>query len=110
MMNKENKVNDLHVECPDGAVCRKDATSRKAFAGYTLEELRIRKVVNELKINAAKEQIALFVSPQVQGEVKSFSNCIRSFDTVMKYFDIAMLAYGISRRVSSFFGRFSRKK
>lgn len=111
MMNKENKVIDQHFNDADVAVQRKDDVSSKvAFKGYTLEELRIRKVVNELKINAAKDRIALLVSPQVKGEVKTISNCISGFDTVMKYVDIAMLAYGISRRISSFFRYFSRKK
>lgn len=80
------------------------------FKGYTLEELRIKKVVNELQIAAAKDRIMLMVSPQVKGEVKTISGCIRGFDTILKYLDIAMLAYGITRRVTGFFRRFSRHR
>ena len=80
------------------------------FKGYTLEELRLKKVVNELKVAAAKDRLMLMVSPQMKGEVKTISGCIRGFDNFMKYFDIAMLAYGVTRRVSGFFRRFSRHR
>lgn len=80
------------------------------FKGYTLEEIRLKKVINELKIAAAKDRLMLLVSPQVKGEVSTISGCIKGFDNILKYFDIAMLAYGITRRVAGFFRRFQRRR
>lgn len=80
------------------------------FKGYTIDELRMKKVVSELKIAAAKDRIMMMVSPEVKGEVNTIKSCVRGFDTFMKYLDVALLAYGISRRVSRFFGKFSRRR
>ncbi len=80
------------------------------FKGYTIDELRMNKVVSELKIAAAKDRLMMMVSPEVKGEVNTIKSCVRGFDTFMKYLDVALLAYGISRRVSRFFGKFSRRR
>ena len=80
------------------------------FKGYTIDELRMNKVVSELKIAAAKDRLMMMVSPDVKGEVNTIKSCVRGFDTFMKYLDVALLAYGISRRVSRFFGKFSRRR
>ncbi len=95
-------------EMTSGAHC--DLRRKHNFRGYTLNELRMRKVVNELKIGAAKDRLMLFVSPEVKNEVGAIKNYVRGFDTFMKYLDIALLAYGISRRVSRFFRKFSRHR
>ena len=88
--------------------CKRHRQDR--FKGYTIDELRMKKVVSELKIAAAKDRLMMMVSPEVKGEVNTIKSCVRGFDTFMKYLDVALLAYGISRRVSRFFGRFSRHR
>ena len=80
------------------------------FKGYTLEELKLRRVVNELKIASVKDRLMLMVSPQKKSEANTISSYIHGFDSFIKYLDIAMLAYGITRRVSGFFRRFSRRR
>ena len=72
------------------------------FKGYTLEELKLRRVV--------KDRLMLMVSPQKKSEANTISSYIHGFDSFIKYLDIAMLAYGITRRVSGFFRRFSRRR
>ena len=52
----------------------------------------------------------LMVSPQKKSEANTISSYIHGFDSFIKYLDIAMLAYGITRRVSGFFRRFSRRR
>ena len=68
------------------------------------------KVVSELKIAAAKNRLMMMVLSEVKGDVNTIKSCLRGFDTFMKYLDVALLAYGISRRVSRFFGKFSRRR
>lgn len=119
-VSAEGSACDITQHCPDcvpsdkatrkGGKRNRPGRHKPDFKGYTLEELRLRRVVNQLKIAAAKDRLMLMVSPQMKGEVKTISGCIRGFDSFMKYFDIAMLAYGVTRRVSGFFRRFSRRR
>jgi|GEM_PF-7010418 len=83
---------------------------RHGFSGYTLDEIRMRKVVNELKTDMVMERIKMLVSPEKKGEANTIRSYINGFDNVMKYVDIAMLAYGITRRVTRFFRHFSRRR
>lgn len=94
-----------------GKECRHSILHRhhkKNFKGYTLEEMRLHKVVNDLKINAVKDRLAMMVSPRAKNEAGAVAGCINGFESFMRYVNIAMVAYGITRRVTAFFRRFSR--
>ena len=80
------------------------------FKGYTLEEMRMRKVVNELKIDITKEKLRSMVSPKAREESNAIKSYVRGFDSAMKYFDIAMLAFGVGKRVFSLFRRIGGKR
>lgn len=85
-------------------------SKEKPFKGYTLEEMRYRKVVTQLKIEVARERLMMAVSPKVKGEAQTISSYVRGFDTAMRYADIAMLAYSIMRKVGNFFSFFAGRK
>lgn len=91
---------------------RKPSRQRKPqeFRGYTLEEIRYRRLVNRLKIDIAQERLRMTFSRQTKKEETAISGAVNSFQTVMRFVDIAMVAFGITRRVSSFFRKFSRNR
>lgn len=82
----------------------------KPFRGYTLEEIRYRRVVNRMKIEIAQDKLRMLVSPQVKKDVGNVRSTVNFFQTMMRYVDIALVAYNVSRRVSTFFRRFSRRR
>ena len=88
---------------------RQPAKERR-FEGYTLEEIRYLRLVNRLKTDIARERLALVLSPQVRREADTVAGAVSSFQSVMKWADIAIAAYGVGRRVASFFRRFRSEK
>lgn len=76
------------------------------FRGYTLEEIRYRRMVNGLKIEVAKERLMLLTLSQFRSESDAVSGAVTNFQQVMKWADIALAAYSVGRRVFSFFRRF----
>ncbi len=107
------EIIETHVAFSNGLPGdRKSArkNKHKEFRGYTLEELRYRRVVNRLKIDIAQERLKMTLSGQTKKEEAAVSGAVNSFQTVMRFVDIAMVAFGITRKVSSFFRKFSRKR
>lgn len=79
------------------------------FRGYTLEELRYRRLVNSLKIDIAQERLRMTISPQAKQEAEAVSGAVNGFQSIMRIVDIAMVAFGVARRVGTFFRKFSRR-
>lgn len=101
---------DMMPDLPSYQDTATGASSGRPFKGYTLEELRIRRIINELKIRAVKDRLRLTYSFGAKGEAGTVKHYMNSFDNMMRYVDIAMLAYGVTRRVARLFRRFSRDK
>lgn len=110
MVGKEGATNAMQTGKPVKQKKLPPASAESSFKGYTLEEMRMRKVVNELKIKITKEKLYSMVSPKAREESNAIKSCVRGFDNAMKYFDIAMMAYGVTKRVFSLFRRFGGKR
>lgn len=82
----------------------------KPFKGYTLEELRYRRLVNRMKIEITQEKIKMLVSPKVKKDVQNVSSAVSGFQTFMRFMDIALVAYSVTRRVTGIFRKFSRRR
>lgn len=76
------------------------------FEGYTLDEIRTRRVINELKINMAKERIRLTLTPREPAEVSAINSAMSGFQNFMRYADIALVAFTATRRAASFLRKF----
>lgn len=74
---------------------------KKNFKGYSLEELRYRLVVNRLKIAVTRDKLLLMTSPKMEKSANSISEYVSGFNSFFKYLDVAMVAYAITRRVTS---------
>lgn len=83
-------------------------SNENSFKGYTLEELRARKVVNELKIDIVKNRIRRVVSPHESQKANTVKGYVKGFDFMMRYFNYAVLTFGISRRLLRLFRRFKK--
>lgn len=81
------------------------AEKGRRFKGYTLEEVRYLKVVNSLKIGIVQDQLKMTFSPQMASEAKTVAGYMRSFESFMRYADVAMMVYGVLRRVRTWWGR-----
>ena len=106
------EIIETHVEFNNGLSGEKKSALRHkkhGFRGYTLEELRYRRVVNRLKIDIAQERLRMTVSRQAKKEETTVAGVVSGFQNIMRYADIAMVAFGITRKVSSFFRKFSRR-
>ena len=84
--------------------------AEKPFRGYTLDEIRYRRLVTGLKIEVAQERLMMLVSPKLREEKEAINGTVNGFQNFMRAVDIAMMAYSITRRVMKIFRRFSRKK
>ena len=89
---------------------RVSSREKKPFRGYTLDEIRYRRLVTVLKIEVAQERFMMLVSPKLREEKEAINGTVNGFQNFMRAVDIAMIAYSITRRVTKIFRRFSRKK
>lgn len=89
---------------------RVSSREKKPFRGYTLDEIRYRRLVTGLKIEVAQERFMMLVSPKLREEKEAINGTVNGFQNFMRAVDIAMIAYSITRRVTKIFRRFSRKK
>lgn len=80
------------------------------FRGYTLDEIRTRRVINELKINMAKERLLLTLTPREPREEQALHSAMSGFQNVMRYADIALVAFSATRRITSFLRKFRKAK
>ena len=80
------------------------------FKGYTLEEIQHRRLVTGLKIDVATERLMLMVSPQVSRDANTVAGAVSGFQSLMKWFDMALVGYTVTRRVATFLNRFARRK
>lgn len=83
---------------------------RKNFQGYTLSELRYRRALTSLKIDMAKERLRLLTSPKMQSEAQAMTGYVKGAQTILRYVDYALLAYNVTRKVSSVFRRLGFRK
>jgi len=111
-MNNRNKhntsKNDVKPESrrPDSVTDSEEVMietleGKSNFKGYTLEELRYRLVVNRLKIAVTRDKLLLMTSPKMEKSANSISEYVSGFNSFFKYIDVAMVAYAITRRVTS---------
>lgn len=104
-------ANERHTDARRRRDSRHEILSRHrapGFSGYTLDEMRLNKVVNEMKIAGVRERLSMLVSMKSAGGADGSANGMSRFDTLMRYADIAMTAYTVARRVIAFFRRYSR--
>jgi len=98
-----------HIQ-QDDIVSTHKQKKEKTFRGYTLDEIRHRKLVNNLKIESAQDRVMLLFSPKVKEEAKTINGTVNNFHNFMRALDIAIVAYNVTRRISKIFRKFSRKK
>lgn len=80
------------------------------FKGYTLDELRYKMVVNQLKISVVQDRLLMLVSPKMQRNADTLTGYVSNFSSFMRYFDIAMLAVGVFRKLVSVWRFFFPKR
>ena len=104
-LDKENETAEEAREAADKKI-RQIARPRhlagekgRRFKGYTLEEVRYLKVVNSLKIGVVQDRLKMTFS-----EAKTMAGYMRSFESAMRYADVAVMVYGMFRRVRRWFG------
>jgi 3-deoxy-D-manno-octulosonic acid (KDO) 8-phosphate synthase len=109
-LDKENETAEEAREAADKKI-RQIARPRhlagekgRRFKGYTLEEVRYLKVVNSLKIGVVQDRLKMTFSPQMASEAKTMAGYMRSFESAMRYADVAVMVYGMFRRVRRWFG------
>ena len=81
------------------SVGRRVVSDGKPFRGYTLDEIRYMKVVNTLKINLVQEQMKMTFSPEVTSEAQT-----------VRYADIAVMAFGMFRRMRGWLSKSKKKQ
>lgn len=82
--------------------------NNKDFKGYTLEEIRYRKMVNTLKIDLLKQKIHTTVKPEEERAENAVASVVGSFQMAMQWFDMAMLAVGVGKKLYRTFRRKSK--
>lgn len=92
------------------SVGRRVVSDGKPFRGYTLDEIRYMKVVNTLKINLVQEQMKMTFSPEVTSEAQTVAGYMRYFDVAMRYADIAVMAFGMFRRMRGWLNKSQKKQ
>ena len=90
----------MHHRTPESHPAQSAATgATERFRGYTLEEIRYRRLVNRLKTDIVRERLALMVSPQMQRDADVIAGAMDRFQSAMKWVDMGMMAYGMFKRL-----------
>ena len=82
----------------------------QAVAAYSPHVIRYMKVVNTLKINLVQEQMKMTFSPEVTSEAQTVAGYMRYFDVAMRYADIAVMAFGMFRRMRGWLSKSKKKQ
>lgn len=80
------------------------------FKGYTLEEIRYRRMVNSLKIDVIKEKLSRTIGTDERKAESAVAGYVQTFQNLMQWFDIVMIAVGAFRKIASVFSFFSPRK
>ena len=79
---------------------------KRKFKGYTIEDIRYRQLVNDLKIKIEQDKLMLEVMPPEPPLGVSSSTVSQRIDMIITYGQMAFMAFKIVRRVRSFFQKF----
>lgn len=69
----------------------------------TLQEIKTRKAVNQVKIELAQAKLIDLFTPQRDPKVQAAASIINRFDTIMQYAQYASLAINVFKRLRNFF-------
>ena len=81
-------------------------TPSYAFKGYTLDEIRYRRALVDLKIAVAQDRLKSIASNKFVRQTQTVSEYAFGLNTILRYIDVAMIGYSVMRRISSFFRLF----
>ena len=76
---------------------------KKKFKGYSLNELRYRMMVNDLKIQFAKSSLAAEMASEKRREESNMLGLWMSLDTWLTYGQVALFSYRTAKRYSPYF-------
>lgn len=79
---------------------------KSKFKGYTIEDLKYKQLVNDLKIKIEQDKLMLEVMPPEPPLGVSSATVSQRIDMLISYGQMAFMAFKIGRRVSTFFKRF----
>lgn len=85
-------------------------TPKKEFRGYTVDELRYRLMVNDLKIQFTRSRLAAELSAEKNQDSSSLSGMWLNLDTWLTYGQIALFSYRTVKKIISIFHGFKKKR
>lgn len=78
------------------------------FKGYTLEDIKYKMLVNELKIKIQQDRLLLELVPPESPIGVTQTSLSERIDKAISYGQMAFLVFNIFRKASSFFRKFRR--
>lgn len=79
---------------------------KRKFRGYTIEDIKYRQLVNDLKIKIEQDKLMLEIMPPEPPLGVSSTTVSQRIDMIITYGQMAFMAFKIVRRVRSFFQKF----
>lgn len=86
------------------------AKGKKKFKGYTVDELRYRLMVNDLKIQFTRSRLAAELSAGKSQESAPLAGMWFNLDTWLTYGQIALFSYRTVKKILSIFHGFKKKR
>ena len=81
----------------------------KKFKGFDLEQLRFRLLVNDIKIQYAKSQLAATFNTQQEGNKRGLS-AMEKVESAVTFVQIAMFSFRLAKKITSIFHGFKKKR
>lgn len=81
-----------------------------AFKGYTLQQMRARKAVNQVKIDLQKQKLINAVSVRREVTDSPYPAVSNTLENVFRYAQIALFSYKIARRAMNLYQSFRRAR
>ena len=83
---------------------------KENFKGYDLNQLRYRLMVNDLKIQFAKSQLATEMAAERRREETNIAGMWLNLETWITYGQIALFSYRSVKKILSIFHGFKKKR
>ena len=80
------------------------------FKGYTLNQMRARKAVNQVKIDLQRQKLANAVSTRREATESPYPAITNTLENVFRYAQIALYSYKMARRAMSLYQSFRSAK
>ncbi|MDE6125387.1 MAG: hypothetical protein K2G30_00355 [Muribaculaceae bacterium] len=82
----------------------------RQFKGYTLQQMRARKAVNQVRIDLQRQKLATTLSTRREPAESPYPSVTATIENVFRYAQIALYSYKIARRAMNLYQSFRRAR